>query len=350
MEKIDIQILAQSADKIAKQILELHFKHHPESIECYGAAGKDRCYEDAVFHLKFLAEAITMELPDMYANYILWAASMLDSRNIPESVLYNDIDYVQKSIKEVLGSQYTTLTEPYIQAAKEKLSNRKAENNSYINESNPLKNEVSNYLDYLLNGKRQLANTLVNELIQNGVSIKNIYQDIFQVSQYEVGRLWQCNKITVAHEHYCTAATQQIMSGLYQYIFNMDRNGKTLVACSISGELHEMGIRMVADYFEMEGWDTYYLGTNLPEKQIETYLIEYKADILALSVTLPLHVSKAAALIKSIKTNPSTQHVKIMVGGYPFINNPELWQRVSADGFAQNAEQAILKANELIYN
>lgn len=349
MEKSDIQIFAQSTDQLARHITELHFKNHPELTERYGAAGKDRCYEDAVFHLNYLAESITMQLPDMYANYILWAASMLESRNIPESDLYNNIDYVQQSIEELLGKQYAKLTEPYIQAAKEKLSNRKAENNSYINEGNPLKNEVSSYLDYLLNGKRQMANALVNELIQNGVSIKNIYQDIFQVSQYEVGRLWQCNKITVAHEHYCTAATQQIMSGLYQYIFNMDRNGKTLVACSISGELHEMGIRMVADYFEMEGWDTYYLGTNLPEKQIENYLIEYNADVLALSVTLPLHISKAAALIDKIKTNPSTQHVKIMVGGYPFINNPELWQRVSADGFAQNAEQAILMANELTY-
>src|SRR5690606_1855997 len=116
------------------------------------------------------------------------------------------------------------------------------------------------------------------------------YQHIFQPSQYEVGRLWQCNKITVAHEHYCTAATQLIMSGLYSYIFSADRIGKTLVACSISGELHELGIRMVTDFFEMDGWDTYYLGASMPDRQLIEALIEHNADVLAISVTLPTHV------------------------------------------------------------
>ena len=37
-----------------------------------------------------------------------------------------------------------------------------------------------------------------------------------------------------------------------------------MVATCIGGELHEIGIRMVADFFEMEGWDTYYLGANTP--------------------------------------------------------------------------------------
>ncbi|MDZ7776615.1 MAG: hypothetical protein U5L09_13885 [Bacteroidales bacterium] len=54
------------------------------------------------------------------------------------------------------------------------------------------------------------------------------------------------------------------MSQLYPYIFNSQRVGKSMVAATVGGELHEMGIRMVADFFEMEGWDTWYLGANAP--------------------------------------------------------------------------------------
>ncbi|WP_373494285.1 B12-binding domain-containing protein [Aquiflexum sp.] len=344
----NVKLLAEKTSELANYITSLHFEHNPGLIKRYGTEGKHRCYEDAVFHLNFLAEALTMNLPDMYANYILWAAAMLKSRNIPESDLHHNLEFVQQAIHEILGTEFSITTKEYVDSAKEKLKEITEESISYISDDNPLKEEVAVYLKYLLQGKRREATILITELIEQGILIKDIYQFIFQVSQYEVGLLWQCNKITVAHEHYCTAATQQIMSGLYHHIFSATRKGKTLVACSITGELHELGIRMVTDFFEMEGWDTYYLGANMPDNQLQEALTEYKADVLALSVTLPTHVSKAASLIKKIRSNEDFNHLKIMVGGYPFITNPDLWKKVAADAYAQNANEAITRANDLV--
>jgi methanogenic corrinoid protein MtbC1 len=105
---------------------------------------------------------------------------------------------------------------------------------------------------------------------------------------------------------------------------------------------------MVTDYFEMEGWDTYYLGANMPDNQLLESLKEHNAQILALSVTLPTHVSKVTALIKKIRANKELKNTKIFVGGYPFLNIPDLWKKVGADAFAQNADQAIARANELV--
>lgn len=348
MNTLNFQLLAEKTEDLATYVTSLHFEHDPGLINRYGEAGKSRCHEDAVFHLNFLIEAITLNDPDMYANYTIWAASMLQSRNVPETDLHHNLDFVQQAIHEILGSEFSSATKKFIDAAKEKLKENPKESLSAISDSNPLKKEVTAYLDFLLNAKRAEATVLITELIHQGISVKDIYQYIFQESQYEVGRLWHNNKITVAHEHYCTAATQQIMSGLYQYIFSSTRVGKTLVACSIAGDLHEIGIRMVADYFEMEGWDTYYLGANMPEDQLLGSLIGYKADLLALSVTLPTHVSKAATLIKKIRSNGSLSKLKIMVGGYSFLNNPGLWNKIGADAFAQNANQAISKANQLV--
>jgi len=348
MYEFDVQLLVEKSNELAQQITRLHFEQNPTLLERYGELGKKRCYEDAVFHLNFLAEALTMNLPDMYANYILWAASMLQSRNVPETDLDDNLDFVQQAIYEILGRQFADVTNGFITAAKEKLHATTEKSVSFISDDNPLKPEATTYLELLLLGKRREATLLITELIEQGVSVKDIYQYIFQVSQYEVGRLWQCNKITVAHEHYCTAATQQIMSGLYQHIFSSKRKGRTLVACSISGELHELGIRMVSDFFEMDGWDTYYLGANMPDHQLQEALKEHKADIFALSVTLPIHISKAAMLIKKIRDNRDFDRLKIMVGGYPFISNPGLWQQLAADGCAHNANQAIAMANELV--
>lgn len=348
MNTLNIQLLADKTDELANYVTHLHFEHDPDLIKRYGESGKYRCHEDAVYHLNFLIEALTLNHPEMYANYTIWAVSMLKSRNIPESDLQLHLTFIQRAINEILGSGFSTETKKYVDAALEKLKEIPKENLSYFTDDNPLKKEVNAYLQYLLQGNRREATHLVTELIQQGTSIKNIYQYIFQASQYEVGRLWQCNKLTVAHEHYCTAATQQIMSGLYPSVFSAARVGKTLVACSIAGDLHEMGIRMVADFFEIDGWDTYYLGANMPDNQLLQSLVEYKADVLALSVTLPTHVSKAAILIKKIRSTDGLTNLKIMVGGYPFLTNPDLWKRIGADAFAENANLAISKANELV--
>ena len=48
----------------------------------------------------------------------------------------------------------------------------------------------------------------------------------FEPVQHEIGRLWQINHISVAHEHYCTSVTQMIMSELYPYATGLPR-GKT---------------------------------------------------------------------------------------------------------------------------
>lgn len=121
--------------------------------------------------------------------------------------MQHSLDFIQQAIHEILGSRFSSATKEYFIAAKEKLIESNEESLSFITDDNPLKKEEVTYLEYLLNGSRREATLLITELIQEGIWIKDIYQFIYQVSQYEVGRLLQYNKFTVAHEHYCTAAT-----------------------------------------------------------------------------------------------------------------------------------------------
>jgi methanogenic corrinoid protein MtbC1 len=136
------------------------------------------------------------------------------------------------------------------------------------------------------------------------------------------------------------------MSQLYPYLFATAQKGPRLVATCVSGELHEIGARMVADFFEMEGWDTYFLGANTPTAGILHTLEERQTAILAVSATMTFHVEQVRALIAA--TRQSGLPVRIMVGGYPFNVAPELWRSVGADGFAPTAQEAIAVAQRLI--
>lgn len=220
---------------------------------------------------------------------------------------------------------------------------------SYIKEDSQNGKLARTFLDTLLNENTKKAIDLILNSYNDGISIKSIYIDVFQTCLYEIGRLWEIDEISIAKEHYLTAAVQLAMSQFYPYIFNGYRNGKVVASC-VGNELHEIGIRMVADFFEMDGWETYYLGSNLPLESIIQEVKNIKPDILALSATVESNVDNIKGIIKQVRRVEDISNIKILVGGRPFILNDGLWKLVGADGFGQNGEIAVKKARELMLN
>lgn len=218
----------------------------------------------------------------------------------------------------------------------------------FEDESYPLTALAKKYLDALLRKNEYEASNMILNALKEVKEVKDIYLHVFEPSQHEVGRLWQAGLITVAQEHFCTASTLRIMSQLYPYLSPTDKNGRQLVAACASGETHEIGLRMVADFFEMEGWDTYYLGANTPIESILDTIIDLKPDVVALSASIESNVELLADLISSIRESPQTSNIKILVGGRPFFLAPHLYKEIGADGSPSNAKEAVALANELL--
>ena len=333
---------------LAELITGLHFAEKTELAERYGKKGREKAQQDAFYHLSYLAISIRVESFGIFNSYLDWLRIVLEARNVPTEVLLDNLNYVDKACTQLLPDEGNLVIRSYLTNGIESLKIEKPFPPSYLTKENPLLNYARQYLSLLLKGKRKEAQAIIEEMLRNNHSIGTIYEHVFKVILYEVGLLWQTNKITVAHEHYCTAATQMIMSSGYSSIFETKKNGAKLVACSVSGELHEIGIRMMSDLFELDGWDSYYMGSNMPDENMITALKEQEPDILAISVTIPFHLGKAEKLIKKIRSNKAFDKLKIIVGGYAFNIVPTLWKRFGADGYAQNAQKAVLLANNLI--
>lgn len=343
-KKKTAELVYTHAAEIARVSTDLQYKRMPELESRYGKIGREKCQQDARYHLSYLAEAILSESPVLFRDYIGWAQQMLAARNIPAKDLAVNLNCLKEALAQRLPIESFVVAAKYMNGAMNQLDEAFEPLESFLNSDHSLKATAEKYLQFLLNGKRNQASQLILQEVENGAPVKDLYLQVFQPVQHEIGRLWQLNKVSVAQEHYCTAATQMIMSQLYPYIFNTERNGKRLVATCISGDLHEVGIRMVADFFEMEGWDTFYLGANTPIDSIMRTLREQEANLLIVSATMAYHVRAVADLIQAIKRDPGLSSVKIMVGGYPFNVAPDLWINVGADAHALNAAEALDKA------
>ena len=197
------------------------------------------------------------------------------------------------------------------------------------------------YLEALRIGDRRAALKTARAAIANGTDIHDLYMEVFQPAMYEVGRLWESKQFSVAQEHLATAITQSVMAQVYVTVDGHAPIGRTMVATCIGGEMHELGLHMVADFFEMEGWEVCYLGANMPAHDVIHMLDRKRAELLAISVTLGGHIVQVRELIEAVRAAPVGKRVKIMVGGQPLNRAPETWRTLGADFTASNAREAV---------
>lgn len=333
--------------QVVQAVITCQQRQQPDLSQRYDARDQRKTIEDTHHHLTYLSEAVAVDRPTLFADYMGWLRSVLGGYGVPEEDLRTNLDCLAAALQTHLPTAAHPIVEQYIQSARAQFEQPDHAQVSLLDPEAPYADLAQSYLNALMNGDRHRASRLILDAVEGGGSVRAMYMHVFQPVQHEVGRLWQINKISVAHEHFVTAATQLVMSQLYPRIFTIDKSGNTLVATCVGGELHEIGIRMVADFFEMDGWDTFYLGANTPVESIVQTLIERHADVLAISATMLLHISEVEKLVAAVRQS-AARHTRILVGGYPFNVAHDLWQQIGADGYAQDADTAIQLANELV--
>ena len=341
------KIINEQMELLSEAIVSRQYELQPEIWEPYGDKGREFSLRDSNHHFRYLIEALTESDPTIFANYVAWLKQLFEGLKFPPEALTKMIECTQEVLRERLPEEMSSVTQEYIDAAATRIEHESLSQSSFITEDLPLHDLATRYLDALLCGERHLASNMILEAVEKGARIKDIYLYVFQRSQYEIGRLWHLNRASVAQEHYCSAATQLIMSQLYPYIFSSEKTGRRLVAACVGGELHEIGIRMVADFFEMDGWDTYYMGANTPTSTIIEAIDSHQPDVLAISASMPFHRKTLKELIAKVRDHDTDGRVKILVGGYALRSSQDLWIKLGADGFADDAQQAVSLANRI---
>jgi methanogenic corrinoid protein MtbC1 len=342
------RILDRRRGELAETIVAAQYDLQPYLGPRYGEAGRAKCVQDVQYHLAYLAEAIASASPALFADYVAWARVLLAGLNLPAEHLATNLRCMRDVLWRQLPGAVRVIVCDYVAGGIQQLLQPTAEPSSFILDGALHASLAQQYLDALLQYRRHDASQMILGAVSAGVTLKDIYLHVFQPCQYEIGRLWQLGRVSVAQEHYCTAATQLVMSQLYPALFAASKRGRRLVAACIAGDLHELGARMIADFFEIEGWDTIYLGANTPVPGIIETLARHKADLLAVSATMTFHVRAVRDLITAVRASPACEGVKILVGGYPFNVAPQLWRAVGADGSAGDAQAAVALAQRLL--
>jgi methanogenic corrinoid protein MtbC1 len=205
----------------------------------------------------------------------------------------------------------------------------------------PAEEALAAYVDALVAGDRRRAFAVVEAALRDSLTLRDVYLSVFQPALREIGRRWETGALTVAQEHLATGITQTAMSRLAGELFRQaPAGGPTLLGACAETERHDVGLRMVCDLLELEGWTTHFLGATVPAADVLRMARELKPDVVAISASLPPSLMAVRPLATELRALGPPAPL-ILVGGRPFLGRPSLAAKMGADLTAENAGDAV---------
>ena len=280
---------------------------------------------------------------------------MVENFGLRLKTLRKNARYTQKKLADLIGLEQTTIANyengnriPNINKITA-LANLFNVSTDYLlgkTETSDTNKSLYSYKDYinkLLIGDKKAAYEIVLSFIHNGMSVQDLYQNIIQRSLIETGELWEQGVIDIWKEHIITEISMYIMNNIVTNYERATNKNKTILALLPGGEMHSIGLRMFCDILWLEGWNTIFLGINLPTSSLMKAIQEYKPFAITLSVTMPYHIDPTTNLISVISKINSKERPLILIGGSAFNNINNVCELTGADYYFKTINEANSK-------
>ena len=201
--------------------------------------------------------------------------------------------------------------------------------------------------DSIIDAEQDVTREKVKEALDSGMGPGKILNESMVVAMEEVGRLFEEGEYFVPEMLICARAMQAGMEVLKPAMIEakLESVGK-VVAGTVKGDLHDIGKNLVCMMLEGAAFEIYDLGTDVSPQAFVDKVRETGANLVAMSALLTTTMPIMKETIAALEEAGMRGQVKVMVGGAPLTSNYA--ESIGADGYAQDASQAVHLARSLI--
>jgi methanogenic corrinoid protein MtbC1/DNA-binding XRE family transcriptional regulator len=202
------------------------------------------------------------------------------------------------------------------------------------------------YLTALLAGDARGAAAAVDAARREGLGFHEVLLEVLLPAQREMGGRWERGEVSVAQEHWATEVTTIEVARL-RLTFPAARDlGLRAVVAAPEGERHSLAAVSVAALLAWQGWRVDPLGADLPAADLAAFVAARRADLVALSVTLPANLPHAAVAANAVAALVPTP--ALLLGGAAFGSPPALPPGFPSAAVAADALSGVRLAEELV--
>ncbi len=208
---------------------------------------------------------------------------------------------------------------------------------------------INNIIEELIKINKNNVIDLVSRGVSEGIDPMQIINEGLTVGLRKVGDLFAEEEIflpeLVLAGKIVTEATENIKSKMVEGQ-NLEKKGLFLIS-TVSGDVHDIGKNLVALLLSASGYQVEDLGKDVLTETIVEKVNELNPNIVGLSSLLSTTMPAQKDVIEALEKAGIRDKVKIMVGGAPVTR---AWAKeIGADGYAENASEAVNEADKLIH-
>ncbi|MDA8212401.1 MAG: corrinoid protein [Clostridia bacterium] len=177
------------------------------------------------------------------------------------------------------------------------------------------------------------------EAIQQGLSLgMTTISDLFDEGEMFVPQ------ILLAAEAFETAVSV-LTADMSEESRNKTKLGKVIVH-TVQGDIHDVGKNIVKTMLQASGFEVIDLGRDVPVDVVIAKAKEYQVNIIGGSALMTTTMPAQREIVKALEEEGIRGQFKCMFGGAPV--SQEWVDSIGADGYGENAAEAIMKAKELV--
>ena len=185
------------------------------------------------------------------------------------------------------------------------------------------------------------------EALQRGVEPSYIMKEGLTAGMMEAGKLFDDGEYFLPE---MLISSMTLQKGLDFLMKDMQEEKSfwkgRIVIVTVEGDMHDIGKNLVVAMLRVAGFEVIDLGIDVSAKKFMEAIRTYKPDIVALSALLSTTMMNMQTIIQQISENGLRNEVKIMIGGA--VVNQRFAEQIGADGYSENASQAVILAEKLM--
>ena len=194
------------------------------------------------------------------------------------------------------------------------------------------------YLQAMLAGDEDRSVGIVNLMLERKAKLKDIYMLVFQPALNEIGALYEKGLTDEAQEHLATELTERMMSRVAQFYTPVVKLNRRAVLGCVAGNWHTLGLRMVGDALRELGWDSIFLGANVPARGFVNMVRNVNPHLVVVSCAQEEQEAELRNLLLQLQTLQASPEsaFRVAVGGYTINHHPEHSLTLPADFFPED--------------
>lgn len=148
-------------------------------------------------------------------------------------------------------------------------------------------------------------------------SLEEAYSRILIPALEKTGYLWERGIFSVSQEHLISGKVREIISILAdeeEVPKSKDSHAKRWIGLCAPSDHHDLILYMLYQLLRTSGWEAAFLGTDVPLRDLESMIHNYKPHIITMSCSLPVHSNGLESYLQLLDTMSLSETI-ISLGG-----------------------------------